>query len=302
MAYAKVIINPSAGADKTRKKVPEIERMLREINLDFSSIITEGPGHAVKIAEESVKAGAKMIVSVGGDGTINEVANGIYNAGGLAETALGIVSTGTGADYIRTLGLPRSIDEAVKKLQSPKFNNVDLGKLSCMKNGKATERLFVNFAGLGFDAEIVRATSQKYKSLGKVAAYLMALLTILASYRNKNIKITINGVEETHKICTTIMGNGKYGGGGMMTTPEADISDGLLDVLVVGDLSKPDLLASLPRIYKGTHLTHPKVRLKKAAEISIKTEEVMTVQADGDLMGETPVTFSILPRALKIIL
>ncbi len=164
------------------------------------------------------------------------------------------------------------------------------------------QRLFVNFAGLGFDAEIVKATTQKFKILSGTPSYLMGLLSTLISYKNKNVSLKLDGEAEERKVCTVLMNNGRYGGGGMFAAPDADLTDGLLDVLVIGDLSKLDLLWSLPRVYKGTHLTHPKVTMKRAREIEIKSAEPISLQADGELLGELPARFHILPAALNIVI
>ena len=162
------------------------------------------------------------------------------------------------------------------------------------------QRLFVNFAGLGFDAEIVRRTTQQFKSLGSTASYLMGLLTTLVFYQNREITLVIDGVAVEKKVCTVVMNNGKYGGGGMLTAPDADLTDGLLDVLIIGNLNKADLLWSLPRIYRGTHLTHPKVELHKAREIEIRTGAPLYLHADGELLGQVPARFRVLPAALNI--
>lgn len=301
MPYAQLIVNPVAGAGKTAKNLPAIRDTLNMIGLDYSYILTEGPKHAIELAHEAVKHDYKMIVSVGGDGTISEIVNGIYHAGALKKVLVGIISTGTGADYIRTVGIPRSFEKACMKLIQPSFEEVDLGIVKCQIDGKQQDRVFVNFAGLGFDAEIVRKTTLKYKALGKVSAYLMALLTTLTTYRNKNITIEVGNELEKKTICTVIAGNGRFGGGGMLTTPEANIKDGLLDILVVGNLSKPDLLISLPRIYKGTHLSHPKVNLIRSANISIQSDAPIPIQADGEIVGETPAHFGILPSTMKLV-
>ena len=214
---------------------------------------------------------------------------------------LGIISTGTGRDYIRTIGIPWTYQEACQCLINPRKLTVDVGVIEYMSGGQMAKRLFVNFAGLGFDAEIVRTTTQKFKALGNTLSYLTGLLSTLLFYRNKNISLTIDGSTTERKICTVLMSNGKYGGGGMFATPDADPADGLLDVLIIGNLSKPDLLWSLPRVYKGTHLTHPKVMIERAREIEIKSAEPISLQADGELLGELPARLYILPAALNII-
>jgi diacylglycerol kinase family enzyme len=128
----------------------------------------------------------------------------------------------------------------------------------------------------------------------------MGLLTTLMFYKNKEISLSLDGQAEERKICIVLMGNGKYGGGGMLATPHADLRDGLLDVLVIDDLSKPDLLWSLPRVYKGTHLSHPKVTVKQAKKIEIQSRQQISLQVDGELLGEAPASFYILPAALTI--
>jgi YegS/Rv2252/BmrU family lipid kinase len=275
--------------------------MMRSLGMDFEHDLTEAPGHAIELAKSAAQNGCEMVVSVGGDGTINEIVNGLYDSGSIGDVTLGIVSTGTGADYIRTIGVPRSCMEASRCLTSSGRLTVDLGLVEYTKNGQMEKRLFVNFAGLGFDAEIVRATTQEFKALGDTASYLMGLLTTLVVYKNKEISLTLDGEVGQRRICTILMSNGKYGGGGMLTAPDADPADGFFDVLIIGDLTKPDLLRSLPRIYKGTHLTHPKVSVKRAREVEIRPAQPMAVQADGELLGEAPARFSVLPGALTIV-
>jgi diacylglycerol kinase (ATP) len=300
--YARVIVNPTAGAGRTGRLWPKIMGVFKEHGLRFEHDITEAPGHAIELAKAAAKNGYDIVVSVGGDGTINEVVNGLYASGNIKDALLGIVSTGTGGDYIRTTGTPRNYEDACRRFIQPVKRTVDLGIVEYAKNGGREERLFVNFAGMGFDAEIVRRTTQQFKMLGALPSYLMGTFATLISYANKKISLVVDGVEEEQCVCTVIMNNGKYGGGGMFTAPHADLDDGLLDVLIVGDLSKPDLLRSLPRIYKGTHLTHPKVRVKKAKQIEVRSlGGKMHLQADGELLGEVPARFRVLPAALNII-
>jgi diacylglycerol kinase (ATP) len=300
--YAKVIVNPVAGAGRTGRLWPKIKSLFQRHGLRFEHEMTEAPGHAIELARNAAEKGYDMVVSVGGDGTINEIVNGLYASGNIGDALLGIVSTGTGGDYVRTAGIPRNYEDACRCFLQPKKRTVDLGIVEYARNGSREERIFVNFAGMGFDAEIVRRTTQQFKALGALPSYLLGLLTTLVSYANKKITLVVDGREEERRVCTVIMNNGKYGGGGMFTAPQADLTDGLLDVLIIGDLSKPDLLWSLPRIYKGTHLTHPKVVLKKAKEIEVKSPgEKMHLQADGELLGEVPARFRILPAMLNII-
>jgi len=302
MARVSAIVNPAAGAGKTIKKWPLIKSILDGMGLDFEYELTEAPGHAMELTKSAVKKGCGMVVCVGGDGTMNEIANGLHAAGANKDMPVGIVNTGTGADYIRTIGVPRGYKEACQRLTSLGRYTVDLGVVEYNGNGRETKRLFVNFAGLGFDAEVVRATTEKYKSLGAMPSYLMGLLTTFMSYENRDIAIVVDGEVMDRKICTVMMNHGKYGGGGMFAAPDADPGDGLFDVLIIDGMTKPDLLMSLPRIYSGTHLTHPKVSVKKAKQVEIRPARPTAVQADGELLGEAPARFTVLPAALTIII
>ena len=301
MSYARLIVNPAAGAGRTAKKWPQIMSLLKSIGLRFEHDVTEAPRHAIELAKSAAKRGYELVVSIGGDGTINEIVNGLYNAGNIKDVMLGIISTGTGSDYIRTTGTPRNTREACQRLLIPQKLLVDLGVVEYDSAGQATQRLFVNFAGLGFDAEVVKATTQKFKALGSMPAYLLGLLSTLCSYKNREVSVKLDGEIEEKKVCAIVMSNGKYGGGKMFVAPNADLTDGLLDVMTIDDVSKPDLLWSLPRIYKGTHLSHPKVTITRAKEIEIETIQPMSIQADGELLGEAPARFHLLPLTLNVV-
>jgi len=302
LSQAKVIVNPIAGAGRTAKKWPQIMAMLKSIGLHFEHELTEAPGHAAELAKSAAKKGYELVVSVGGDGTINEVANGLYDAGSTRDVMLGIIGTGAGNDYIRTIGISHHHKEACQCFANPRKLTVDLGVVEYMNNGQIVKRIFVNFAGLGFDAEVVRATTKRFKALGSTPSYLLGLLTTLLFYQNKQVSIKMDGHIEDRRVCTILANNGKYAAGNMLAAPNADPTDGLLDVLIVDDLSKPDLLRSLPKIYRGTHLTHPKVTIKRAKEIEIRTTQQVSIQADGELLGVAPARFYVLPAALNLVI
>ncbi len=300
MSYARVIVNPTAGAGRAAKEWRQISRWLKNVGLSFEHDITESPGHATELAKSAAEKGYELVVSVGGDGTINEIVNGLYDSGSIKDVTLGIISTGTGSDYIRSVGLTRQFQEACQRLVNPRKLLVDLGMAEYAGNGRKVKRLFVNCAGLGFDAEIVRATTQRFKAMGGKPSYLAGLLTTFLLYRNRTVTLSVDGKTEERKVCTVLVSKGKYAGGSMLVAPHADPADGFLDVLIIGELSKADLLWSLPRIYRGTHLTHPKVTLKKARDIYIQSIRQTSLQADGEILGEIPVRFQVLPAILNL--
>ena len=297
---AKVIINPKAGAGSTARKWPYISRLLQRSGLLYDFEFTQVPGHAIEIAKSAADRGYGLIISVGGDGTTNEIANGLYQAGACMDVTLGIISTGTGRDYVRTAGIPRDYREACNRLTNPKKKVVDVGVIECFDNGREVKRIFLNFAGLGIDSEITKATTQTFKIMGCMPSYLLGVFTSLVRHKNKDISLTIDGQTIRGRMADVLICNGKYGGGSMLPAPNADLADGLFDIMTIHDVSKPDLLWSLPRIYKGTHVTHPKVTMYRAKEIAISSPQGLLVQIDGDMVGEAPVKISIMPQALRI--
>ena len=301
MAYAKVIVNPAAGAGKTARIWPDILAALHSANLDFDYEMTVTRGQATEIARTAASQGYAIIVAVGGDGTANEVANGLFQSGCLNRVALGIVPTGTGSDYIRTIGVPSDYREACQRLVSAKRLTVDLGIIEFMNGGNPVSRIFLNCAGAGLDAEITRATKRQLKYLSPRLSYFGGLLFALLSYRNRRLWLKIDETREERRVCMALMGIGKYGGGGMLVAPDADPGDGLFDVIVVGDVAKPDLLWTMRRVYRGTYLTHKKVMAKRAREVEILPIQPIAVQADGELLGEAPARFKLLPSALQVV-
>jgi len=299
--HAKVIVNPVAGAYSTRRKWPLISQWLRDAGLSFDHEYTEGVGHAIELARAATNDGCRFLVAVGGDGTVNEVANGILSSTSLKGTTLGVVSTGTGSDFVRSVGIPRDYARACLSLTSQRRLLIDVGVVEYMNAGKSEQRFFVNGAGAGFDAEVVKATERLPKYFGGTIPYVGGLLRSLFGYKNKSVILRVGNRVETKRILSIVVSNGCYFGGGMRVAPQADLGDGLLDVMTVDDIGKFELLKAFPTIYKGTHITHPKVRMEKATHIAIESSERVLVHADGELLGEAPASFWLMPSALSIV-
>ncbi len=299
--HAKVIVNPVAGANSTGKKWPQLHRLLDYIGLSFDHDYTEGAGHAIELAREAAGNGYRYLVAVGGDGTVNEVANGILHSGDAEAVSLGIISTGTGSDFVRSAGIPRHYIGACSCLTSPRRYLIDVGIVEFQSKGQTSRRFFVNAAGIGFDAAAVRATEQLPKYFGGTIPYLVGLLRTLVSYRNKSVALGIGDRVEKARVLSVVVSNGNYLGGGMRIAPDASLNDSLLDVCVIGDVGKFDLLKSLPMVYKGTHGDHPKVRMQKAEKVTVESAEKVLVHADGEVLGEGPAAFSLVPAALNIV-
>jgi len=301
LLHAKVIVNPVAGANSTYRKWPRIGRLLKRAGLSFDYAYTEGVGHAIELARAAASDGYRYLVAVGGDGTVHEVANGILSSPNAASTALGIVSTGTGSDFIRSVGIPRDYSRACSFLTSSRRLLIDVGVVEYRKQKETLRRFFVNAAGVGFDAAVVAATERFPKYFGGTIPYLGGLLRALFGYRNKLVSLNIEGKVEPDRVLSVVVANGCYFGGGMRMAPRAEVGDKLLDVVVVGDIGKFELLKALPMVYQGTHLSHPKVRMERATRVSIESAEPFLVHADGELLGEGPVSFTIVPAALSLV-
>lgn len=298
--HAKVIVNPVAGASSTRRKWPRISRLLKHIGLSFDYEYTEGVGHAMELARAAASDGYRYVVAVGGDGTVNEVANGILSSTSASSTALGVISTGTGGDFVRSIGIPRHYLHACSSLVSLRRRLIDVGVVEYQRQGQPQRRFFVNGAGIGFDAAVVEATERLPKYFGGTVPYVLGLLRTLFGYRNKSIILHIDDKVQRLRTLTVVVANGSYFGGGMFVAPEASPTDRLLDVIVIGDMGKFELLRSFPRVYKGTHITLPKVSTEKATKIAIESSERVLVHADGELLGEGPATFWLVPAALSV--
>jgi diacylglycerol kinase (ATP) len=298
---AKVIVNPVAGASSTRRKWPIISKLLDRIGLPFDFEYTEGVGHAIELARIAASDGYRYLVAVGGDGTVNEVANGILHSTNAATTALGIVSTGTGSDFIRSVGISRDYATACSTLTSSRRLSIDVGVIEYQRQGQTLKRFFINAAGVGFDAAVVKETERLPKFFGGTIPYVAGMLRTLFSYRNKPVVIRVGDEVESHRVLNVAVANGGYMGGGMHIAPQAELGDNLLDVVVIGDMGKLELLKEFPKVYKGTHVTLPKVRMKKGTNVTIESSEAVLVYADGELLGECPASFRVVPGALSIV-
>jgi len=299
--HTKVIVNPVAGAYSTRRKWPIISKLLERIGLSFDFEYTQGVGHAIELARAAASDGYRYLVAVGGDGTVNEVANGILYSTGATSTALGIVSTGTGSDFVRSVGIPRDYATACSTLTSSMRLSIDVGVVEYQSKGQTLKRFFVNAAGVGFDAAVVRETERLPKFFGGTIPYVAGMLRTLFSYKNKPVVVRVGDEVESYRVLNVVVANGGYLGGGMYIAPQAELGDSLLDVVIIGDMSKLELLKEFPSVYKGTHINHPKIRMKKATDISIESSEPMLVYADGELLGECPASFRVMPSALSIV-
>jgi diacylglycerol kinase (ATP) len=302
-AAMKVIVNPVAANGAVGKRWPQMRDILRAEGGQFDASFTTGPNHATELAREALSAGYRTIVAVGGDGTLNEVVNGLVIEGMVDPMVnLGIIPGGTGSDSVRTLGIPHDYRAACHCLLHSKPDCIDLGLITCVSEGREIQRYFLNAAGLGFDGEVAERVNRSSKALGGTIPFLSSLFVKLLTYQNKTVKVTLDGQQRLQqKANSIVVCNGRYVGGSMHIAPHAALDDGLFDVVIIGDTGRLEIIANVPRIYRGTHLSHPKVDEYRARKVRVKAQERMLLQADGELIGEAPVTFQIIPQALHVL-
>ena len=297
-----MIVNPVSGNGRAGQRWSGIEDRLRIEGAQFDVEFTREPGHATRLAQDAVAAGYRTIVAVGGDGTLNEVVNGLMVDGRAGpEVKLGIIPAGTGSDFGRGIGLPRDPLEAALRLLKAEPRWFDMGQATCKLGEGTTVRYFINVAGLGFDGAVADRVNRSGKALGGTIPYLTNVVLTLFAYSNKRVHWTLDGQPRDEVLNSVIVANACYFGGGMKISPNSKTDDGLFHVITLGDWGRAEFLATVPRVYNGTHLTHPKVREYVGREITVQADDRMFLQAEGDLFGEAPATFKILPRAIQVL-
>jgi diacylglycerol kinase (ATP) len=262
------------------------------------SFLSERPEHLAELAHDAAAGGARLLVAVGGDGTVNEVVNGIAGVDGVE---LAVVHRGTGGDFVRTFDIPHGLEAALDVARGTATRDVDLGRAvyRTWEGGEAT-KWFANAASAGMSGAVAKRVNETGKALGGKVSYAWSTVAVFARWRNAQLTVTVGTEERSGPMYDVIVANGRYLGGGMKITPDAQPDDGAFDVLLIGDISKGDLMLNLPKLYRGTHLPHPKAELLRGATASIDAPIPLPVQLDGEQPGTTPATFEVVPRALRL--
>jgi YegS/Rv2252/BmrU family lipid kinase len=239
-----------------------------------------------------------LLVVVGGDGALHEVANGVA---GRDDVELGLMMRGTGMDFARTYGIPTKPAEAFDVALNGTTRTIDLGRVTfrAWAGGETVEYL-VNVGTIGMSADVARRANARTKALGGKPTFLLTLVEVFARWRNIPMRVRVGDDRRDHKMTSVVIANGQYHGGSMWLAPEAKPDDGLLDVVVIGDITKADFVRSVGRIYKGTHLTHPKIELLRGPSVEVDADVPVPIELDGEQNGTTPARFEIVPRALRV--
>jgi diacylglycerol kinase (ATP) len=260
-------------------------------------LFSDGPGQLGDLATEAADEGATLLVVVGGDGTVHEVVQGVAGRDGIE---LAMIPRGTGWDFARTHEITKNLGDALRIAKEGEARPFDLGRASYAVKGAETSAWFANMASVGMTGAVAAKANSTTKALGAKTSYLMALGVVFAGWQNVALRVRVDAVERDALMEDAIVAVGRYLAGGMLVMPEAEPDDGLFDVLLIGDLTKAEMVRVMPKIYRGTHLPHPKGEVLRGATVAIDADEPLPVQLDGEQPGTTPVRFEIVPAAIRL--
>ncbi len=284
------IVNPLAGSGRSAELFAVVEEKLKALGISYESTFTTAAHQGAELTREAIAAGAECVVAVGGDGTINEVAEGLFGHEGVK---FGVMPFGSGNDFARCTGIPAEAEGALDVILGGFTRKLDIGR--------ANDRFFVNVAGIGFDVDVLRAT-EKYKvKYNGMFPYLMGIFDALFHLRAMHMTIDVNGETIKQDALLVAIGNGQYFGGGMQALPHADPFDGLFDIRIVKKVSIPRFLMLLPRFVKGSLKDDCPLLLNlRSDKLRVSCAEECALDLDGELLSQTPAEFSLVPGALEL--
>ena len=307
-----VIINPSSASGSTGEAWPRVASDLRSEFGAFQTAFTKVRGDAAAIAADAARRGISLIIACGGDGTVSEVANGILSSGKDAE--LGILPSGTGGDFRRSLAIPSNSRAAAQILRNGRTRRIDVGRISFVDHdGAEAMRYFVGVTSCGLSTKVIEHVkaggpdwlpANTPRWLGGRISFGASLLRTAMRTEATRLLVQLDDARERHLLVATLcIANARYFGGGMKIAPEAKLADGKFDVVGVGDLGAMKLLTSAPRVYRGSHLSMPEVSHALARKVTVRPAErdtTVDLEVDGELPGRLPATFQIIPEALRV--
>ena len=296
------IVNPASGNGTTGKRWDELSGRIRGLGVEHDALMTHAPGDATSLTARAILEGADTVVAVGGDGTINEVANGFFGGAGPPSAALGLLPMGTGGDFRRTVGISDDFETAVRVIRDRKLRAIDAGQIE-MKglDGSPYTRHFVNIADAGIGGVVVERVNRTSKLLGGRVSFQYAAMMTLLTYKPQ--VVTVESAEGRFEGAAqnVVVANGQYFGGSMHVAPAAVPDDGLFDVVVFGDIARFEALRSINDIYSAKHLQNPKVSGWRSAEVRVSSTDRVLIDVDGEMCGTLPATFRVLPKAIDLV-
>src|SRR3954454_13152686 len=297
MSKTVFLVNPASGNGGTGKRWPELAHRAAGLGLTGETLFSERPGHLIELARQAVDGGAELVVAAGGDGTLNEVVNGVAGR----DVDLARIPLGTGMDFGRTYGIPTDFDDAVRVALTGEPRTIDAGRVRYRTwGGEDAERWFANVGSVGMSGAVAQRANGMSKELGGKLTFFYALTLVFFEWENTELRVQLDGGSRTARMHDVVVANGVWHGGGMKLAPDASPDDGLFDVVLIGDVGKVDFLTTAPKIYKGTHVAHPKVSVERSARVTVDAAEHLPIEVEGEQVGTTPAVFELVPGALRV--
>jgi diacylglycerol kinase (ATP) len=290
-----VIANPTSGGGRGARLIPKVEALLSSLDVKYAMHICAGAEDPERLARSAAAEGAGIVAALGGDGQTGSVANGLM--GSLA--AMAVIPAGSGNDFAANgLGLnPKDPLAAARLLADPLSKKIDVVKIST----RDRERYCVNVAGVGFDSEVNGLANRTKFPLGGTPKYIYSVFATLAKFKPARFAVSVDGAKVDTEAMMMAVGNSVSYGGGMRICPDARPDDGMLDMCILGKVSKFEFVRAFPRVFKGTHVTHPAVRMLRGSHIEVAANRSFDVYADGERVGPLPATFTVMPDALSVV-
>ena len=300
-----VVVNPASAGGRTMRRWPGSAGLLRALGVDFEVHFTTAPGDATEAVRAALRRGMRRIISVGGDGTLNEVVNGFFGEQGerLGEAAaLGVIPSGSGGDFRRTAHIPTAPAHSARLLADGAVRRVDAGRIDF---DSGPPRYFINIADCGLGGEVVaRVNRSRHKGGGLrgSAVFFWESIAALLSFPGGAVHVEIDGETVDLEVESVVVANGRYFGGGMRVAPDAELDDGLFDVVVVAAMSRARSITSMPSLYRGSHVRRPGVEVHRGRVVRIEhRDRPLLFDVEGEQVGTTPATITCLPGAIALL-
>jgi diacylglycerol kinase (ATP) len=303
-----VVVNPRSQGGAAGRRWSELATTLRK-HFAFEDAVTRSVGDATRLTREALQSGAERVVALGGDGTVNEVVNGFFADGApiAPDAAFGLIPFGTGGDFRRTMQISTELDEAAVVIAADHRRVIDVGRLDyTTADGGAASRMFANICSFGISGVVDRLVNKSKKRFGRLS-FALATARATMSYTNQRVHLRFDDDPASATdvtINTVAIANGRYFGGAMKIAPEAEVDDGLFDVVCLGDFGKAEILWKGTRVYKGAHLGMDKVTSRRARIVDaepVNAGDAVEIDLDGENIGKLPARFTLVPRALSMV-
>ena len=298
------IVNPKAGKGKAVTDWPRISWMLTDAGIEFDHVFTQKKYHAIELTVRAIRQGYRRIISVGGDGTLNEIVNGIYIQKEVATTdiLLAMMPLGIGNDWIRMYGIPRTYSDAVEAIKHSRSFLQDVGLVKFYEAKVHHQRYFANAVGIGFDGYVAIGFN-KLKEAGKKSKwlYIISMIKSVLAYRATKVSLRIDNEMHSDEIYSITLGIGKYNGGGMIQLPNAIANDGLFDLTLIRKISGLNVLWNMPILYNGKIHKHSKITGHRGRNVTIHSLPQIPIEVDGESVGYSPFDISILPKGINVV-